>query len=261
MGLERLDKRSCASFRTALSPWLDGALPQSETAALEAHARACAACAAELGSARAVEQLWRSWHVPQPPRGFADRVMERLRTAPAAPRLTCAQFAARLEAHLDDDLDHDAAWAMERHAQACDGCGEQLRLGQESERLFQRWTVPPAAHDFVDRCMQRLAAERTALRARGWRAAAAILVPVAAAALILLAVHRLVQAPHTGQESEPVAERPAIDTARPLDLASSSALWPLATDELGADPLSARRAPLGETFRRSLQRVSHQPGR
>jgi hypothetical protein len=73
--------------------WLDDGMPAAEAPAHAAHAVGCAACAAALADARALDRVLER-ALAAAPEGFADRVMERLERA----RL------ARLAAWIEPDL-------------------------------------------------------------------------------------------------------------------------------------------------------------
>jgi anti-sigma factor RsiW len=74
---------SCDPVR--VTGWVDGALPEADRSAMEAHAASCAACAAQAEAERAIARALRALPPPALPRGLSDRVRARARR-PAALR-------------------------------------------------------------------------------------------------------------------------------------------------------------------------------
>ncbi len=80
-----------------LGALIDGALPDHETARVEAHLEGCSTCRAELAGLRATVALMQEVEPMQAPDGFADEVRRRIAQAPqAAARSPWARLRAGL---------------------------------------------------------------------------------------------------------------------------------------------------------------------
>lgn len=77
----------CAEVGRLVDRYVDGGLAAGERTGIERHARACVACRALIAEAREVRRLLASEAAVGAPRGFAERVMDRVwREALWAPR-------------------------------------------------------------------------------------------------------------------------------------------------------------------------------
>jgi anti-sigma factor RsiW len=74
----------CHSFRSRMSPWLDGGLPPDQAGALADHVASCATCAKAWEALRAVDAALRGVPVPPEPAGLEDRVLRAVRSRAAA---------------------------------------------------------------------------------------------------------------------------------------------------------------------------------
>ncbi|MCZ6783196.1 MAG: zf-HC2 domain-containing protein [Proteobacteria bacterium] len=71
--------------QSVLADYLEGDLPLSEQALVDAHLDACEACALEVNELRRAISLLRALPDPEPPADLADRVMARVRAGEARP--------------------------------------------------------------------------------------------------------------------------------------------------------------------------------
>lgn len=86
----------CAEVGRLVDRYVDGGLPAGQRAGIERHARACAACRVLVAEAREVRRRLAAEAAVAAPRGFADRVMDRVwREALWAPRLAPDGAAGR----------------------------------------------------------------------------------------------------------------------------------------------------------------------
>jgi len=90
----------CTEVGRLVDRYVDGRLAADRKADLERHAETCAACRRLVAEARAVRRLLTSdAAVARAPRGFADRVMDRVYRetlwTPAVPRRAAAEGSAR----------------------------------------------------------------------------------------------------------------------------------------------------------------------
>jgi len=90
----------CAEVGRLVDRYVDGRLAAGRKAGLERHAETCAVCRRLIAEARAVGGLLASEAAAaRAPRGFADRVMDRVYREtlwrPAVPRRTAAEGSAR----------------------------------------------------------------------------------------------------------------------------------------------------------------------
>jgi len=67
----------CGRVRKRLQPLVDGVLPPTEAAEIQAHLRACAACRAEFEALRSLDYALSGEPVVEPPRGMAAAIVGR----------------------------------------------------------------------------------------------------------------------------------------------------------------------------------------
>lgn len=208
-----------------LQDYVDGELSPEAQSHVTFHLKHCEVCVARVNELRELRVLLSSRPVLAPA-GFADKILDLLRTALPVRKLSCSEAIELTGAYVDNELNELECETLEAHLFACEECyREYVALRTATQALREQPRVAVAA-DFKDRILAAVFADENAddgsiitlpvKQAKfSWRRA---FVPaIAAAALFMLSfgAFKALQNPAAPESSQIAALSEATSTQEP----------------------------------------------